>query len=551
MPQQSGGGTGAGGTNNKGRDRSVLKEYIDTWLGLRDEIAHLIDRIEETPNPHTTGGENNPDYQRLLDQLERMRRERAGIVDQIQDIVEENPQLYRVAVRSGFREDLLPGADGDRGGAGKSGRGGEDEAQGGGGGGVGGGGGGGGANTRAQARDNRLLDGGKLVRGPKGTYAYVYTYKIGGRNFRVALTLGKDPDRLSRYGLKAADARQLTKAQMKKIENIGLAEEVASHIRKGDKDVFDSLVRYLNNQYEGQSILKDKEVMATVIANSMFGWSAGEFENQLRNTKWWKNTEAYQRDWQTTMSPKARKNAINRMTETVVNDLEDNFGLEWVKHVGGMDQAKKWAERIASGVWGDPSAGLEYWRDKMFDRARKIEGTPAWVAWQSEQEDLREFGNRPEEMFERLRSEAMQYLGQSNGKPLVDRATLMDWATRLSTKKATEHDWANFLRRQMKNLHPYFDENVAFTQQASPYKAIYESIHGTTTDWDNKFLKSFHATDDSGKPLRDSAMTLHDYELMLRDPDRNPDAYNDPGTQLWKEGMSLLDTLTGMTLGVR
>ena len=559
MPQETGGGTGT--TSVKQRLRSWVKD----WERLDNLIKQTREQLAEG------GQEVDPDELRdRLNNVDEWMERRTELRVDIMRLLEQNPRFADNVQDWGFSYEGFDVSDYldttsdtgqdpetyDADGAGGGGRGEGDTGGGGGpggggggpGGGGGGGGGGGSSNTRGQARDNRLLDGGKLIRGPKGTYAYVYTYKIGGQNFRVAIDLGKDPDKLSRYGLNANDARRLTKGQMKRIEKIGDAEEVAPHIRRGDKDVFDSLVRYLNNQYEGQSILRDKEVMATVIANSMFGWSAGEFENQLRNTKWWKNTEAYQRDWQTTMSPKARKNAISRTLETVVNDLEDNFGVNWTKYVGGVEQAKKWAEKIASGVWGEPSAGFEYWRDLMFDRARKIEGTPAWVSWNAEQEDLREYQNRPEELFERLRSESMQYLGQSNGQPLLDRATLKDWATRLSTKTATEQDWAAFLRRSMKNLHPYFDENVAFTQQASPYKALYESLMGTTTDWDNKFLRSLQAKDTKGNPTG-TPMSLNDFEMTLRDPDANPGAWQE-GTRLWDEGIDFVTQLERTFLGV-
>lgn len=402
--------------------------------------------------------------------------------------------------------------------------------------------------ARRQARDNRLLDGYKLVRGPNGTYVAVYTFKIDGETVRVGVKLGKE-DALAKFGEKAGNARQLNKQQMKRIKNIGNADELAPHMKRGDKHVMKSLSRYLNNQYEGQSILNDDKVMSVIIANSMFGWSPGEFENQLRNTPWWKKTEEYQRNWQTTMSPKAKKNAINSMLETVVNELEDNYGTQWIKHTGGMKQAKEWAEKIASGVWGSPDAGLEFWRNKMFDRAAKVEGTPAWIAEQQEQEQIREYNNRPEDMFEQLRSESMHYLGQIKGQPVIDRGTLMGWATDIVTERRSEGDWQKFLRQQMKRLHPYFDENVAFTEQASPYKSMYESLMGTPTDWDNKLLRQFQATDETGKPRQGDAMNLHEFELMLRDPTKNPDAYQE-GTPLYDEGMSLLSGVLARMRGV-
>lgn len=537
MPQ-----TGGDGTSGNYGPKDRLADLISDWQDLQEEIREFREFNQE-----------NPDFQ-YTDQLKRLKRQLERKTGRIDQLLNNNPNLVEWASNHGYGQGGSDtGQSPDTYDEGKDKNKNKDRPSGTSGGGDPGGGGGGktgGANARGQARDNRLLDGYKLVRGPKGTYVAVYTYKIDGETVRVGVKLGKGDDALRKYGEKASNAKQLTKAQLKRIKNIGNADELAPQMKKGDKHALKSLTRYLNNQYEGQSILNDDEVMSVIIANSMFGWSAGEFENQLRNTKWWKNTEEYQRNWQTTTSPKARKNAINRTLETVVNELEDNYGLGWAKHVdGGVKQAREWAEKIASGIWGEPGAGLEFWRNKMFDRAAKVEGTPAWIMEQSEQEQIREFNNRPEDMFERLRSEAMNYLGQQNGKPLLDRGTLMKWATDIVTEKRSEGDWQGFLRQQLKRLHPYFDENVAFTDQAAPYKSVYESLMGTTADWDNRYLRQFHSFDEKGQPVRDQAMSLYDFELSLRDPDNNPDAYKQ-GTQVYEEGMARFGDLLNKTLGV-
>lgn len=535
MPQ-----TGGDGTSGTYGPKDRLAELISDWQDLQEEIREFREFNQD-----------NPDFQ-YTDQLKRLRRRLERKTDRIDQLLGNNPNLVEWASKHGYGQggsdtgNSPETYDDDKNKGGGNGR----NQQGSDAGGTrGGSGGSGGANARRQARDNRLLDGGKLVRGPKGTYSNVYTYKVDGETFRVAVKLGKE-GALAKYGLKASDARQLNKQQMKRIQNIGHADELAPHMKKGDKHALKSLTRYLNNQYEGQSILNDDEVMSVIIANSMFGWSPGEFENQLRNTKWWRNTEEYQRNWQTTMSPKARKNAINSTLENVVNELEDNYGVGWIKHVeGGMKKAREWAERIASGVWGTPDAGMEFWRNKMFDRAAKIEGTPAWIMEQQEQEQIREYNNRPEDVFEQLRSESMHYLGQVDGKPLIDRGTLMGWATDIATERRSEGDWQKFLRQQMKTLHPYFDENVAFKEQASPYLSVYESIMGTPGDWDNKLFRNFQAFDDTGKPRQGDAMNLHEFELMLRDPTKNPDAYQE-GTSLYDEGMNMLSGVLARMRGV-
>ena len=360
-------------------------------------------------------------------------------------------------------------------------------------------------------------------------YVNEYVYKIGGETVRVGIKLGKNPDRLSRYGLKASDAKVLTKAQSKRIKSIGWADELAPHIRKGDKHVLKSLTRYLRNQYGGQAILEDDEVMSVVIANSMFGWSAGEFENKLRNTSWYKNTNAYQREWVTTVSPKEKRERTSSTFQEVINALEDNYGRDWVKYVeGGMSKAREWAETIASGKWGTPDQGLAFWAERQFDKAKLIEGTPAWITEQQEQEATRAYNNRPEDMFETLRSQAMNYLGQTRGKPLIDRETLMGWATDLVTETRSDADWQQFLRRQMRQLHPYFDENLSFTEQASPYKSIAESIVGTTLTWDDEMFMQIAGTDDKGKSTG-QARSLHDFAQYVRDND--PRFWDNPQTE--------------------
>lgn len=423
--------------------------------------------------------------------------------------------------------------------------------------GSGGGGGGGAQNQprmRAQARDNRLLgEEGKefdLVRGPKGTFVAAYTYKIDGHEVVVGIRLGNDPDKLARYGLRARDAKDLTREQMRRIKNIGHADALAPHIRRGDGDVFDALVRSLETQYEGQPILRHKDVMAKVIARSMFGWTDPEFENQIKTTRWYDKTEPYQREWQTTMSDKQKKNQINRTLETVVNRLEDLYGLTWTQHVeGGMKQARTWAEKIASGAWGTPDVGLGFWEDRTFDKAAKIDGTPAWLQQQSEQEQINAQLNRPEDVFEQLRSEALGYLGQdADDTPRIDRGTLKRWATDLVSGAKSDGDWRGFLRQQMKTLFPYFDPNVAYQDQAAPFKSIAERINGDVLDWSDPLLKDFAATDENGKATG-NPMSLRDYELMLRDPERNPRAYKE-GTPLFDEGMNVLSRVLYKMRGV-
>lgn len=532
-----------------GRWKKRLSNLIDDWKELREKIEDYRDWIDDQAG--------NPEAIRQGKvHLNNLHDNRRHLVNQITSIAEAR-DLKQFAINQGFRASLF-GSDAGSAGSPSGTNAGESKAP----------TTGGGTpdtpgpdrdrdrdrdkdkpNLKGQAADNRLLgDKGKdydIVRGPKGSYVARYKFKIDGETFHIGVRIPKS--RLARYGIKEGEGKQLTAAQMKRIKNIGWADALAPHIRKGDSNVMKSLVRSLNVQYEGQSILNNDGVMSKVIGNSLFGWSAAEFENQLRTTKWYKNTNAYQREFVTTVSPEEKKERQKLYLERVVNKLEDVYGLDWTKHVqGGMGTARGWAQKIASGRWGEPGEGFEFWYERQFDRAAKIEGTNAWIEAQKEQEERRGYLNRPEEMFEQLRSQALAYLGyDKRNTPRIARSDLQNWADMLVSGERSEGDWAKFLRRQMKTLHPYFDPNLSFTEQASAYKSIAERTLGDTLDWNDRLLRDFTRLDASGNPT-DKPMSLHDYELKVRQDNR---AWKE-GTALWEEGLGIVQALENTFLGV-
>ena len=544
MPQNEGGGTGTGAP------RERLVDAIQRWKELDARIKEWVESGDPTK----------------LAEVARLRAERRDSRVRIMNILGENPGLADVAENQGFDYRGFDPDDYEQGGQTPDGAQGTSNSEpdasgssGGGGGGNAGGsggnkGGGGGGSPGGAHGPGWKLPGVKgkdfeIVRGPKGSYVAVYKMKIGGNIVSVGVRLPRNKDELAKYGVKPGDAKTLNKEQFKRIHSMGWADELQFHGE--DRNPFQALKRSLRRQYGGQPIVDDDEVMELIIANSIYGWTPGEFENQLRNTKWYSKTNEYQRDWELVTSPEQKKETIQQFQQRVVNQLEDHFGLDWTQHIeGGMKKARQWAETIASGKWGEPGVGFEFWSNRMFDRAADIEGTPAWITNQTEQENQQGFLNRPEEKFEQLRAEAMRYLGQRDGKPLIDGETLRTWATDLVTQKRTDADWQQFLRHNLKRLHPYFDENVAFTDQATAYKSVAEGLLGTTLSWDDPLLqRGFQGTDDSGKPLKDQAMSLHDYEMMLRDPEKNPRAWQE-GTRLWDEGMSFVAQLEQVFRGV-
>lgn len=515
--------------------RARLRRRIDRWTEIRDQIRELLRDTVMTPDQKEQA-------------VAKLREQRAGIVDDIAGIVNRHPSLRDDAIDLGFRADLLPvpeqvnegerdreRIEAEKGQTEKptepkepedptaqerrdrrAAR--EAETK---------------SKLQTQAQDNRLLgDKGKqydLVQGPKGSYVVRYKFRIGGEVLQAGLRISSDE--LTKYGFKESDAKSLTAAQMKRIKNIGRVSWVVPHVRKGDKHMFQALARRLEWQYEGQSLLKDDSVMAVIIANSMFGWNPGEFENQLRQTKWYKNTNPYQRDWALVTSRKQKKDTVNLMLERVTNQLEDSYGLDWIKHVeGGLGKAREWAEKIASGQFGEPGTGFEVWADRQFDKAAKIEGTNAWLQQQQEAEQRRKLLNRPEDMFERIRSEALSYLGYAADEtPFLSRATLQGVANDLVSGVMSEGDWQKMLRQQMKAMYPHFDLNVPWQAQVDPYKAMLEQTIGTTVSWADSSLTDLMASDAEGKPIKDAPMSLYDYGQWIRDND--PRFWENPNTE--------------------
>lgn len=547
--------------------RKELRQSVRTWEDLVAESRAIKARMDQiAPPPRRTPDPGDFDeYQRLERDLKAVISQRERERDEIIAIVKERPRLADEAVAWGFKQELLEGpyagsTDPDR----REGEGpyagstdpdrqendaveelagsqGNDPTR------TGDGGGDGSRpNPRGQAADNRLL--GKqgkhyvIRRTPNGGYLAVYSFKVKGQVFKIAVQIPKSD--LGKYGIKAGDGKLLTKAQLKNIENIGWADELAPYVRQGDGHMVKSLERYLSNQYGGNPMLKNDEVMGVVIENSLEGWTPGEFEQQLRNTKWYQNTNEYQRTYDTTMSDKERKEIQKSSLQKVVNALENTYGFDWMTKVdGGMQKAKKWAEQIASGKWGTPDEGLAFWAEKQFDKAVGIFGTPAWIARQKEEEDTRSYLNRPEDMEEQLRQDEIARFGRT----IMGKKERLGWATDIVTEARPDSDWDQFMRRQMKTLYPYFDENLSFTEQASPFKAMLEQTLGTPVGWDHDLLMDFAATDDKGKPLG-TAMSLYDYQLRVRDPDRNPAAYQQ-GTPLFDQGMDRLNDILGRLRG--
>jgi len=513
-----------------------MRDWIKKWKKLNEEIA--------------SGGLTNPTIP-----LSELREKRHLIADKIRRVLNNYNNFIDNAESLGFTafKDAKPEqglnqdttvepktADGGGGGGG-TGSGGTSGGTGGstsGGTSSGGGGGGGGGGSQGPAQPLPGIKGKDYVlrRGPNGKTYAIYKMKIAGNTIHVGVRLTSKT--MNALGIDKNDAQRMTKAAFKNLEVLGASDEF--NFRKGDRHPFKGVIRTIKRSYKGLDILDDDQVLGLLIGQAAGVYSSVEFEGMLKQTKWYRKTTAFQRHWSLDLSNKDRKVALQSMQERVRDGLEDLYGLEWSKHVK-PSQIKKMAENIASGKFGDPSDGFQLWLSNQQDKAASLTDkdgnpvvTPAYMAAQEEQEALRAFGNRPEDMAEQLREQSLYWLGPTkNNGAMVDNDTLAKWANDLVTERKSEGDWQKFLRRQMKNLYPYFSENDPWQEQAAPYKAILEQLYGTGVGWDDPMLRSLAAfevgADGTRTTIPDRAMSYQEYELALR---------NDPrfqGTNTWRQ----------------
>lgn len=534
---------GGGGSEQKGSgDRKRLRNRVDRWENIRAQIEELLDRQSLTTVEQTL--------------LTDLRDSRAELVDSIQRIVENRPKLRDEAIKWGFREDLLPaavttpGTSADERAAEQHGMGTGTEGE----------------TTKERRRrtetedhdfdgfEKRLGRKGKdyiIVRRDGRQYA-LYTYNISGNKVEVLLRVPKGEE--NRYGVNPNEGRTISDKRWAKAEVIGGADELP--LKNMPKDALKEVQRYLERVYGPSAVTEDDQVMAVFIGAEMLNYSPEEIAGSLRRTTWFKNSSEWERRFVRDFSPEERREQIRNSKQDVIQALENTYGMDWLTHLKGlgiktpMKQIDEWARQIASGeLGGDPGEGLERFFRRQEVKAREIAGTPAHMAWESEQEELLAFANRPEDMRERLRGESITWLGQDKQETSrLSGSTLDQWAADLVSGTKSEGDWQQFLRDKMKQLFPYFDPNLSFTVQADPYKSLLEATIGDTVDWSDSMLRDFSQLDDNGKPTG-NAMSLRDFTLLARDPKKNPRAYSE-GTPLFDQGMSRLAGLVGRLRGV-
>jgi hypothetical protein len=528
MPQ----GINAAENDAKKGMKQQLRSLVKEWERIRNDIFETSDDAYDNQGNLI----DNPAYDALI-------QERRRVVGQIQDIVKDRPKLRDEAIEFGFNENLLPAPNGPGSASNPSTPNAAEGAQ-------------AEAARDAEAKDKppkgapdaRVKDnhkdhnhggkpGGWFLPGKAGKdyrieeykgrlyVTYQVNYKKG-RSLDVTWLLNYSAEELEKMGVDASQARKLTREQFKKRHFLGTGKDLQIHGEK--RHPFRKWMERMLTVYDipGATLLKDKGAVAVLLEAFAEGhqndpdWISGA----LKKTKWWQKTSEHQRTWQLRKSEAEREGDIKTAAIGIEQKLEEMFGFQWRKHLPQVDakQIRKWAEGIASGVYGgagDPEQALLAWQQKFEQQAQKISGTPAWIAKQQQVEEERDFMQRPEDRMEQLRQEAISWLGYG-GRP--DNATLRQWAEDLTFERRSDAEWQQYLRKTKQDLYPYLAPDEKFLDRAAAYKATAEELLGTPLSWQDKLLRDFAAKDDTGKPLQDgkTALSMANFELAVRKDDR-------------------------------
>ena len=540
MPKEGvgGGGSGAGIGGSAGSEgqgpRAKLIGLINRWKGLRDEIRDLNERIDRARKSDDSPLVNavSPDVIREWErELRGLQKRRASVVNDIRYVVGRHPNLREMAVDNGFRADLfLDDVNDERGGvepnddrgtgndgAPGSGTGGGTSGTGG----TGGGGGGGGGGSASAHLEGDLLPGErgrhyKLVRFDGETWV-VFSKRFHGVNIKGAWRI--KPGDMEKHGFEEGAGRQITRDEFERLQVFGTTDEIVRR-RGGNKDPFEKFFDDLSDSYpEGASILRNRESLGVLLSGFLEGQDQSLIEARLRKTEWYQNRTSYEREWEMVRTEEEREQILKRTSGNIRLALDELFGtVNWRKHVDEKD-VDNFALKIASGRWDEPGQAFEFLTQRLRKRAERIEGTAAWMERQQREAEQRQFGQRPDEVFEQLRSDAIQWLGY-DGKP--DEATLRAWAEDLAFSRKPEAAWKQYLRQTKKQLYRYLDPDTPFMDFASAYKSRAEEILGTQVSWQDPLLKNFVAKDETGKPIDGgkTAMDMWDFERRVRKDDR-------------------------------
>lgn len=354
-------------------------------------------------------------------------------------------------------------------------------------------------------------------------HTYV-TYVIHVKGNRVTMTLRVPDDKLRAYGLKDGEGRALTRHQFRNRNFFGSAQDLLVHGE--NRHPFRSFIEDISAIYGGTGLLKNKEVMSTVLTAYAEQWSDERLSGALRQTKWAQKTTDYQQSW-IIKSEAQKKSDIDAARVSLEQVLREKYGNDWTKYFPNHKELlDKWAEKVARGTLhatGDPGKALTFFDLHMEKKASRIEGTPAWLQAQQAKQAINAEQNRPEDIFEQLRAQTAVSLGYSGkDQSRLDNDTLQRWANQLASGRKSQADFDQYLRSQKQALFPYLDPDQTWQDFASPFKSQAEQLLGTSLGWDDKLFNDFTKTDKDGNPVRDGEVPLsaYDFEKRIRDDHR-------------------------------
>jgi hypothetical protein len=315
-------------------------------------------------------------------------------------------------------------------------------------------------------------------------------------------------------GLNIKTTKHITRAQFKNLEVFGDFGEIAA--RGANEKPLQTWLKGLKETYGSKvSWIQDEEYMATFFAGYLEGLDPGVIQQQLKRTKWYQSRTQAQRVWELDLNRADRKQQVGQMETQVREALQDMYGTLFNDQGFSDKQIKEWAYNIASGKFGDPSGGFQEWVEDQTNAAEKVEGSNAWISREQSREEQRQFMNRPEDMFEQIRDDALGWLGPGQ---LPDRETLIKWSQDLVSGVRSESDWEGFMQKTARDLHPWLGPNERWQERASIYKNIVEDELGRSIGFDDKLLKGFGAVDANGQPLN-TTMSFDDFSRKIRQTD--------------------------------
>jgi len=317
-----------------------------------------------------------------------------------------------------------------------------------------------------------------------GRVYVVYTVKLpNGR--RVLMSWRVDKGDYKAFGIEPGKLQKISKNQFQNLNFFGDVSEITGG--EPGEHPFQKYLRKLRELHGNVSWLSDREFMSVMLMGFVEQWSDAELRQRLSRTRWYQSRTNAQRTWELELSKAEKRNAINTWSERMVDALEELYGPAFSLQEAGIDSTdlKKSAEAIASGKWGDPTEGFEIWLGQERDKAEKVEGSAAWISLQTELEEQRAFMNRPEDMFEQLRQDAMMWLGPA---AVPSTEILQSWSERLVSGVASEADWQQWIQQQAQSLYPFLGPNETWQDRASAYKRIVEETWGMPITWDDPIL---------------------------------------------------------------